>query len=161
MIYFERITENTLENALIIINSNSVYNILESGIPSRDIYEIKEQFLNQTTDSFLIKTEDQYIGLIDFMKNNPKDNCPWLGLLMIHGDFHFKGYGKTIYQSFEDKFLSEKFQKIRIGIIKENDQAKRFWTALGFEVYDQNPWEGKIVDCLEKHIHAKGVKAIE
>ncbi|MBS4197370.1 GNAT family N-acetyltransferase [Lederbergia citri] len=150
MIYFERVTEDTLENVLEIINSNSTYNTLENGISSRTMDEIRNQFLNKTTDSFLITVDHQQIGLIDFLKNNPKDNCPWLGLLMIHGDFHSKGYGKTIYQAFEEQFIRDEISKVRIGIIQENEQAKRFWTSLGFCVYGQSQWNGKTVDCLEQ-----------
>ncbi|MCJ8008207.1 GNAT family N-acetyltransferase [Lederbergia wuyishanensis] len=155
MINFNRVTEETLENVLEIVNSNYVYNTLENGIPYREIKEIRDQFLNQNTDSFIISVDNQQIGIIDFLKNHPKDHCPWIGLLMIHGDFHSKGYGKAIYQAFEDLFLRQTFNKVRIGIIQENVVASRFWTSLGFEICDQRPWEGKIVFCLEKQIRRR------
>ncbi|AGC68911.1 GCN5-like N-acetyltransferase [Thermoclostridium stercorarium subsp. stercorarium DSM 8532] len=74
---FQPITEDLLDIVLEIINSN------ENGVPSRTIEEVKNEFLNLNTESYLIFLENKYIGIIDFLKNNPYDNCPWIGLLMI------------------------------------------------------------------------------
>ena len=97
MVMFRPITEDLLEFVLEILNSNSHYNVLENGNPLRTIEEARNEFFNQTTDSYFIILENKYIGIIDFLKNNPKDNCPWIGLLMIHGDYHSMGYGKKAY----------------------------------------------------------------
>ena len=83
MVIFQPITENSLDIVLEILNSNTHYNILENGVPSRTIEEVKNEFLNLNTESYLIFLENKYIGIIDFLKNNPYDNCPWIGLLMI------------------------------------------------------------------------------
>lgn len=80
---------------------------------------------------------------------------------MIHRDFHSKGYGKTIYQAFEKQLLRGEISKVRIGIIQENEQAKRFWASLGFSVYGQSQWNGKTVDCLEKQISEKELMSLE
>ena len=74
---FQPITEDLLDIVLEIINSN------ENGVPSRTIEEVKNEFLNLNTESYLIFLENKYIGISDFLKNNPYDNCPWIGLLMI------------------------------------------------------------------------------
>lgn len=101
MITFEAINEETLEIVKSIVNSNENYNILENGNPLRTDEEIKTEFLNPKTESYLIIVENKNVGVLDFLANNPKDKQPWLGLLMIHGDFHSMGYGKRGYLSFE------------------------------------------------------------
>lgn len=152
MIKFEPITEDLLEVTLSIINSNSYFNSLENGNPRRSLEEIKSEFLNQSTESYLITLENQYIGVIDFLKNNPNDNHPWIGLLMIHGEYHSKGYGKKAYLIFEDKLKQENFHTIRIGILQDNAIAKKYWTSLGFKFYKNSQWEGKVIECFEKQL---------
>jgi len=152
VISFEPITEDLLEFALDILNSNSYYNILENGNPLRSIEEARGIFLNQSTDSYLIFLENKYVGIIDFLKNNSKDSCPWIGLLMIHGDYHSIGYGKKAYVAFEEKLKRQNFNNIRIGILQENLIAKKYWTSLGFKFYKNSEWEGKLIECFEKQL---------
>lgn len=151
-IMFQLITEELLDIALEILNSNTHYNILENGNPSRTIEEARNEFLNQNTESYLIFIENKYIGIIDFLKNNPNDNCPWIGLLMIHGEHHSKGYGKMAYNLFEEKLKQQNYNKVRIGILPENIGAKRFWTSLGFKFYAYKQWQEKTIECFEKQL---------
>ncbi|MFF2480395.1 hypothetical protein [Paenibacillus sp. NPDC058071] len=88
---FERISEKSLEVALQIVNSNPTYNTYEDGNPSRPLEEVRSEFINPDSESYFIVHDDRPIGIIDFLQNNPKDNCPWLGLLMIHGDYRSLG----------------------------------------------------------------------
>jgi GNAT superfamily N-acetyltransferase len=149
---FEPITENSIELALEIVNSNSPYNILENGNPLRSIKEVRSEFLNTISDSFLITMKNKHIGIIDFLKNNPKDNHPWIGLLMIKADYHSLGYGKKAYVSFEDKLKKQKYNKVRIGVLQENLIAIDFWKSLGFNFYCNSNWREKAIDCFEKQL---------
>jgi len=149
---FQPITEDLLDIVVEILNSNTHYNILENGVPSRTIEEAKNEFLNQDTESYLIFLENKYIGIIDFLKNNPNDNCPWIGLLMIHGEYHSKGYGKMAYNLFEEKLKLQNCNKVRIGILQENKTAKKFWTSLGFKFYASKQWKDKTIECFEKQL---------
>ena len=117
-----------------------------------DLIEARDQFLNQNTESYLIYLENKYIGIIDFLRNNPNDNCPWIGLLMIHGEYHSRGYGKMAYNLFEEKLKQEGYDQVRIGIMQENTVAEKFWTALGFKLYANTQWRGKTIACFEKQL---------
>lgn len=149
---FELITPRSLEIAISIVNSNPSYNVLENGRPSRTRQEVSSEFLNTSTESYLIKYDDKYIGVIDFLKNNPKDNYPWIGLLMIHQDYHSKGYGKKVYLAFEEKIINQNpGNRVRLGVLKNNKKAIKFWECLGFKYYGSSEWDGKEVVCYEKH----------
>jgi len=149
---FQPITEDLLEETLEILNANSLYNVLENGSPQRTIEEARNEFLNQDTESYLIVLENKYIGIIDFLKNNPNDGCPWIGLLMIHGKYHSMGYGKMVYKIFEEKLIQQNYNKVRIGVLQENRIAYKFWTSLGFQLYTNKQWQGKAIACLEKKL---------
>lgn len=152
MVMFQPITEELLEPVLEILNSNSYYNTLVNGIPSRSIKEAKSIFLNQISESYLIILKDRYMGIIDFLKNNPNDNCPWIGLLMIHRDYHSMGYGKMAYLSFEERLKQQNYGNVRIGVLRENTNAKRYWTSLGFTLFENTQWEERQIDCYEKQL---------
>ncbi len=152
MISFQPITEDLLEFVLEIFNSNSYYNILENGNPLRSMEEVRSICLNQVTDSYLIVLGNKYIGIIDFLKSNPNDNCPWVGLLMIHEDYHSMGHGKTAYVYFEEKLKKQNFNNIWIGILQENIRAKKYWASLGFKFYKNSQLEGKLIECFEKQL---------
>ncbi len=153
MFYFEKITTKTLSIVLEMINSNPDYNRLENGHPCRTEDEIKDEFLNIESDSFLIKNNGIYIGVIDFLHKNPNDGFPWIGLLMIHGKFRSKGYGARIYHSLEEKLKALKYDAVRLGVLQENMKAKEFWARQGFEYVLTKPWGNRKVDVLEKRIN--------
>jgi len=149
---FQPVTEDLLDIALEILNSNTHYNILINGKPLRTKEEARDEFLNPNTESYLIFLENKYIGINDFLKNNPGDNCPWIGLLMIHVEYHSKGYGKMVYNLFEEKLKQRGFTKVRIGVLLENIGAKKFWTSLGFKFYANKQWREKTIECFEKRL---------
>ncbi|MFG6115656.1 GNAT family N-acetyltransferase [Halobacillus sp. MO56] len=152
MITFEAVTEATMEEILEILNSNPVYNELENGNPMRSEKEVRNEFLNTETESLLVKVEDRNIGVIDFLPNNPKDKTPWIGLLMIHGVYQGKGYGRKVYEALEEKLIEENYHNVRLGVLQENEAAKAFWITQGYEYYRTIQWEGKKVDCFEKEL---------
>ncbi|MFF2885918.1 GNAT family N-acetyltransferase [Paenibacillus sp. NPDC057967] len=149
---FERVTAETLAAVLDIVNSNPAYNTMENDTPSRTLEEVESEFLNGESESYFIIDGDRKIGLIDFLRNNPNDGCPWLGLLMIHGDCHAAGYGRRAYASFEEQFVKLQYPKLRIGVFRSNVKALAFWKSLGFDPYKTSTWRGKDVDCLEKEL---------
>lgn len=131
-LHFEEITKETLYIALEIINSNPHYNVIENGCSERELAEIEDEFLNPVSASVFIKLDDTYIGVMDYIMENPKDQCPWLGLLMIHGDYQGFSFGAQAYALYESEMCEQGIERIRIGAIKENVKAKHFWESLGF-----------------------------
>ncbi|MEH7254124.1 GNAT family N-acetyltransferase [Neobacillus niacini] len=129
---FEEITKETLYIALEIINSNPTYNVFEKGNAKRVHADMEEVFLKPITTSVFIKLDDTYIGVMDYLLENPKDQCPWLGLLMIHADYQGFGFGTQAYSLFESEMRERSLGCIRIGVIEENVKAKNFWESLGF-----------------------------
>lgn len=152
-IHFERITEETLYIALEIINSNHVYNELENGKPNRTTDEIKQELMNDKTISIFIKLDDTYIGVIDYLLINEKDQMTWIGLLMIHVDYQGYGFGKQAYLLLEQSFIEEGLKSLRVGVLKENKSGRQFWEALGFKFVKTSISEKSIeVDCYDKNL---------
>lgn len=151
--YFEQVSKETLYIALEIINSNPTYNVLENGKSTRGLTEIEEEFINPKTISLFIKVDDTYIGLLDFLMENPNDQLPWLGLLMIHSDYHGYGFGSQAYAQYENDLLESGVHCVRIGVINENIKAHTFWELLGFSYFKTVVGQNrKEILCYEKRL---------
>ncbi|WP_108670219.1 GNAT family N-acetyltransferase [Peribacillus acanthi] len=152
MVTFEKLTVENIYIAEEIVNSNPAYNKMENGCESRSTEEVKEDLLNEKSEAFFIKADDTYIGLIDYMMLNEKDGYPWLGYLMIHGDYQGYGYGTSAYLLYEQQMRNRGVEIIRLAVLKENDSAKNFWKRLGFNYYTDKPFKNTFVECFEKKI---------
>lgn len=147
-ITFEVITEKIVKE---IVHSNKSYNLLENGRETRTTEELKEEFLNPSTKSMLIKLGNSYIGVMDYLDENPKDHFPWLGLLMIHAHYQGKGFAKQAYKHYEDEMIQAGKSAVRLGVLKGNEKAKKFWESMGSIYFETKPFkEDKKVDCYEK-----------
>ncbi|MFF2449066.1 GNAT family N-acetyltransferase [Neobacillus sp. NPDC058068] len=152
-IHFEEITEETLYIALEIINSNPGYNQLGNEKESRTLEEVKVELLNNKTKSLFIKLDDTYIGIVDYLLLNEKDQCPWLGLMIIHADYQGFGFGTQAYYKLEKELIDNGLSVLRVGILKENHHAQRFWSSLGFEYFKTaQSNHSNAVDCYEKKL---------
>jgi RimJ/RimL family protein N-acetyltransferase len=150
---FEVVTKETLYIALEMINSNPEYNIYENGKEARTLADMEEEFLNPSSISSFIKLDDTYIGIIDYLLENPKDHYPWLGLLLLHGDYQGYGFGAQAFALYENEMLKRGKSRVRIGVLKENKKAKRFWESLGFNYYNTATTQnGSGIFCYEKQI---------
>ncbi|MFZ7945903.1 GNAT family N-acetyltransferase [Neobacillus sp. 19] len=153
-IHFEEITSETSYIALEIINSNPEYNQLENGKERRTLEEVKEELVNGKTKSLFIKLDDTYIGIIDYLPLNEKDQSPWLGLLMIHADYQGFGFGRLAYILFENEMAEKRCKVLRIGVLKGNQKAQRFWSSVGFKYFKTaQSNRANEVDCFEKKLH--------
>ena len=110
MISFEPITADTMYIVSEIINSNEAYNVLENGKKERSEEELFKEYMNEKTDSYFIKADDTYVGVIDYMKQNPNDDHPWIGAFIIHSAYHNFSFGTQAYLAFEEKLKEEGFQ---------------------------------------------------
>ncbi|WP_042455683.1 GNAT family N-acetyltransferase [Neobacillus dielmonensis] len=151
--YFEEIKKDTLYIALEIINTNQAYNIMENGHSTRSFTDMESEFLNSFSQSKFIKLDDTYIGVLDYLEENPNDQFPWLGVLMIHADYQGFGFGEQAYALFENEMIKRGFNTVRIGVIKENLKAKQFWEKLGFIYYNTTMIKNEIeILCYQKQI---------
>lgn len=86
-----------------------------------------------------LKSSGQVIATIDFLEQNPSDNLPWLGLLLVHGDFQGQGYGQEIFQSLVAYYRDEKkWTNFRLSVLNQNKKALAFWQKQGCQLVAKN-----------------------
>ncbi|MFB7140990.1 GNAT family N-acetyltransferase [Gottfriedia sp. NPDC056225] len=153
MITFEKITQDLLDVIEEITNSNQSYNLMENSRLTRTKEELLNEYFDSSkqTETYFIKLDDTYIGLVDFLKLNPKDGFPWLGLLMIHNDYQGYGFGTNAFLLFEELLLKRSIHGLRLGVLLSNQQAKTFWESQGFTyVENRTNADGIEVEVYEK-----------
>jgi RimJ/RimL family protein N-acetyltransferase len=118
-----------------IINSDSFFNLVSKNkekLSSEEIAEEVNNAMNIGAERFLLKNNDDFIGLLEYLLVNPNDQSTWLGLLLIKKEFQSQGYGLKALQLFHEIMIMKGIAKYRIGVIAENIPAHKFWYKHGF-----------------------------
>jgi ribosomal protein S18 acetylase RimI-like enzyme len=156
MLIFEKSTEQHLPVELRIHNSNPYFNKVSKDKEEFTAEEILEEIRNDAelgAERYLIRDGEQYVGVIGFLMTNPNDGKTWLGLLVIDQAYQSQGYGARSLQKFYEIMKQRNVESFRIGVVKENEPAHRFWTNQGFQRLEgEKPMEGKIAVIYEKKI---------
>jgi ribosomal protein S18 acetylase RimI-like enzyme len=84
--------------------------------------------------------------------NNPKDNYPWLGLLIIHSKWERKGLARKAYTYYEKMMKNRDVKTIRLGFLEENQKGLKYWKSLGFHVVKGVFYRERPLYILEKEI---------
>jgi RimJ/RimL family protein N-acetyltransferase len=78
-----------------IINSNHFFNLISNGKEELTPEDLISEINDSTkigAERYLIKIEEKFVGIVEFLMRNPNDEFPWLGLLVIKKEFHNQGY---------------------------------------------------------------------
>lgn len=154
---------NTLEEEKKIMDSDPYHNLVSIGrkdFPLEmllDEHKDKEKFQKERS---LVRKEgfEDSIAIIDFTMCNPNDRKPWLGLLIVRGNYQKLGLGSEVYQLVE-KLMSERGAKeIRLACYMGNEKAQQFWARQSFYKVKEIEYNDRLLVCLEKKLN-KVVKA--
>ncbi|WDL97268.1 GNAT family N-acetyltransferase [Alicyclobacillus sp. ALC3] len=153
MIEFQPVTGDKISLLKEIVNSNHAYNTLSEGhseLTDREILHMYESSNGHNAVMNFVVAGGRAVGVIDYLMENPYDNMPWLGLLMIHSHYHGQGYAVEALRKYESLMRDLGKGTVRLGVIKGNDHALRFWTNRGFAFYEEKQGDKWTVLCLEK-----------
>jgi GNAT superfamily N-acetyltransferase len=150
--YAELVENKNLKEVLEVYNSNG--NFL---IDHMDRHTVTTEWIIQEIEcmrdigfhscKIVETTRGKTVGIMDFKV----DKETYLSLLMIHKDFQGKGFGKLIYQGFEQYVKSLKSKCIRIDVVTNYDNsALNFWINNGFIKFKdvELNWTGKILPAV-------------
>jgi len=69
---------------------------------------------------FGIWQNGQPVAVVDLLLGYPRQDCLWIGLLLVHSDFHGKGVGSVIAKSIIQASERAGFAGVSLGVIKGN-----------------------------------------
>ncbi|MCQ6557230.1 GNAT family N-acetyltransferase [Paenibacillus mendelii] len=147
-------TVDLIQIELDIINSDKYFNRISKDKDewtSIDLTAEINESLNMGAERFLIKDDDTYVGIIEFLMMNPNDGFTWLGLLTIKKEYQHKGYGKQALHAFYKIMSDREVNVFRIGVLSMNEPAHKFWRKQGFkEVRKTTMKDNKEIMIYEK-----------
>ena len=81
----------------------------------------------------LISFNDEILGVVDYLTDYPEKNTILIGFFIIKNDKQKQGLGTKIFRYLEKSFKNEKFLKIRIGVLVDNEIGLSFWKKQNFK----------------------------
>lgn len=90
----------------------------------------------------LFVNENTLAGIIEIVKDYPEEKTWYIGQMMMRREMRGQGIGQGFLQEYL-KYLSElNVNKIRLGVLQENEKAYRFWKRMGFKlIYERENYE--------------------
>jgi len=130
-------------------------NIFDSNVPQFfDASERKpfEDFIDQKNKHyFIFKLKDIIIGAGGYWAETPNEaRICWL---MVHSDYHKKGVGRQMMNSFEEKIKGE--GAFRSITLKTAQKTEKFYQKLGYTTifFEKDHWaKGLDLYLMEKEI---------
>ncbi len=154
---YRELGEADLEQLVFLYNSNPVYMQVSAGKPAVTLEEVRRDYAEnkEYPDSveLLVSEADsgEIAGVFMFILNNPRDNQPWLGLLMLHSGKQGKGYAKECLQTLVDWLRENGFSSLHLGVLEANRRVVPIYEACGFQVYEVRETEklGRVI-CMRR-----------
>lgn len=136
-----------------IMNSHPEYNFLSEGkavLTYEDLLEEHEEELEK--ERYILKVGEDMIGIIDFIMENPRDQQPWLGLMIIHKTWTGNSYAQKALARYEDMMREKNVFAVRLGCFTENITGMNFWQRNGFKKVKEISFREKPLWIMEKKL---------
>ena len=72
------------------------------------------------------------VGLVDFVTTSPVDGLPWIGLVLIHGDYQRRGLGSEALRALVARLSVDGHTAVRMAVMDDNDVGLEFARRIGF-----------------------------
>ena len=76
--------------------------------------------------------DGRMIGLLESVSGYPEPGVTHLGLLMLEPNARGRGLGADLYRAYEEWAASRGAERIRLGVVADNEPGHRFWARTGF-----------------------------
>ena len=104
---------------------------IESSIS--DIEAVPPNFDIEQKIYVSIWKDSKVLCVLDLLQDYPTQTCVYIGLLMIHGDFHGRKIGSTILTAVLNAARIFGHKSIQLGVIENNTSGISFWLSHGFD----------------------------
>lgn len=114
--------------------------------------DLREEAGTEGCEVLLARDERrQLVGLLCLLDRHPTDGQPWIGLLLVHGNFHRKGIGRLLANMVEERFRDEGRGGLRLAVLENNPVALAFWSSLGWQEIDRRADRQHGRPCVVMH----------
>ncbi|MCA0969299.1 GNAT family N-acetyltransferase [Halobacillus litoralis] len=103
-----------------------------------------------------MKNGSDCLAILEYGMSSSNSGQPWLSLLMLNNSHRGIGMGRKVYLFYEDMMVQRGVETIEIAVHAENERAFRFWTTLGYQVFNERLYEGKWMYSMRKCVGSSG-----
>jgi len=101
----------------------------------------EEDFVFARNMIFGIYSRDgRLIGVLEMLRDYPKRDEWWIGLLMLDPAARGQGFGARICRTTFDWIAHEGGRAVWIGVLKGSERAYEFWKKIGFVDVESQPY---------------------
>ncbi|WP_419883076.1 GNAT family N-acetyltransferase [Peribacillus sp. B-H-3] len=153
MFIWKTCDDDTILYEMAVMNSNPEFVKLsedKSFLTKEDILAEHEEEIEK--ERYLILENKNPAAIADFTMCNPRDKNPWLGLFILHKNYQNQGYAVQIYHHYEDMMKQRDVAEIHLGCFAANADGLDFWGKLGFVVYEERDYAGKLLMVMKKKL---------
>ena len=79
-----------------------------------------------------IYAAEEMVGCADVIRGWPRPDTAHIGLLLIAEHHQRRGHGRTAYREIEREARAWGVKRMRIGVVRTNEDVLPFWKKLGF-----------------------------
>ncbi len=72
------------------------------------------------------------VALLDLITHYPDPETAHIGWLIVDAELQHSGIGTEIFNDIRRALSEQAFRHLRLGCVEKNEEAKAFWTSLGF-----------------------------
>ncbi|HAQ07231.1 MAG TPA: hypothetical protein DCR24_06805 [Bacillus bacterium] len=144
-----------IEIEMEIMNSHPEYNLLADGkrlLEREDMIKEHEEEKALNKERYLVKIDESFIGIVDFIMENPRDCKPWLGLFIIHSNWTKKSYAVEALAKYEQIMKDRNIKEVRLGCFAANTRGMYFWEKNGYQKVKEMIFKDKALWVMEKEL---------
>ena len=94
----------------------------------------------------------ELVAILDLCASFPDKETAFIGLFMMNIDYQGKGIGTTIISELFEYLKKVDFERVRLGIDKDNPQSNNFWEKQGFVPEKEVPQDGGVIIVANKKL---------
>jgi RimJ/RimL family protein N-acetyltransferase len=102
------------------------------GMLERD-YALARITSGRHTAAVILEESGEPIGVLDWLRENPTDGVPWIGLVMIRADRQRRGFATEAVEGLLAQLRLEGARTVRAAVHARNPAGRALARHLGFE----------------------------
>lgn len=94
--------------------------------------------------------KDTLVAVMDLILDYPEEKIAYIGFFMMNMEYQHQGIGTKIIKECAENLYRIGFQKIRLGVDRENPQSNAFWKKNGFKTVGEGNYITMELNLEEK-----------
>lgn len=128
----------------LIINCSDYFMLLDGYLPDDAAIEalfvhVPPQTPVENLDIMGVFEQGELVAALWATKYYPDKETAYIALYLVSEKHRKKGIGKIGYTHFEAKIREEAFQYLMLAVLKDNQNALRFWYQNDFKLFKSHP----------------------